>query len=544
MTLLKTGFKVFSLLLAVSLMPIQVSAQDEASTITTAFTEAQPGTLDPHAAANADEFLVLRNVYEGLVGYNPQTLEPVPALAESWEVSEDGTVYTFTLRENVTFSDGSTLDAADVKYSFDRLANRETGTSYTAGLILSNVVGWADVRPPTPSVGEGTPTPVPVEPAESISGVEVVDEQTVRFTLANPTSTFLSRLTLPGGFILPEGAAESVDLTTNTVGAGPYTVSEYTPAQQIVLTANPNYYGGAPAVQQVTIRVIPEQSVQLLEYEAGNLDIVRVPQSDLQRLRGDANLSGQLAEIPTLSTFHLRVNLKDPVLGNPLVRRALAQAIDRQVIIDSVLQGQGVPADGLYPPGLSAFDEAFDPFPYDPEAARALLAEAGYPDGVDITLRTGQIETEVRVLNAIAQTAAPAGFNITVNSTERSLWDQDRAACNMQAGSIAWGLDYPDPENVAQLVLAGTSGSRINCGYGEYEGVDRIQTLFEQGLAQAPGEERIATFRELEQIAVGELATVIPIYHGSSTFLVNPRVGGTPIDNQGNMRFASITLGS
>lgn len=529
--------------LSLALLPAAFSvAAQETTALTTAFTEAQPGTLDPAAAANADEFLVLRNTYEGLIGYDHQTLEPIPALAESWEVSDDGTVYTFTLREGVTFADGSTLDAADVKYSLDRLANRETGTSYTAGVILSNVVGWADVRPPQPSVGEGTPTPEPVTPAESLSGVEVIDERTVQITLSAPTSTFLSRLTLPGGFIIPEGAAEGFDFSTGSVGTGPYTVTENVPSDYITLTANESYWGGAPDVDEVTIRVIPEQSVQLLEYEAGNLDLVRVPQSDLIRVRDDAALSAQLLEIPVLSTFHLRVNLNDPVLGDPLVRRALAQAIDRQAIIDSVLQGQGVPADGLYPPGLSAFDPDSDPFPYDPEAARALLAEAGYPDGVEITLRTGQIETEVRVLNAIAQTAAPAGFTITVNSTERSVWDADRAACNIQAGSIAWSLDYPDPENVAALVLAGTSTSRINCGYGEYAGVEEVQALYTQGLAEAPGEARDATFRDLERIAVSENAVVIPIYHGASAFLIAERVGGNPVDAQGTFRFGDVTL--
>lgn len=539
MNLLKHSLKF--VLLVVLLLPLAVSAQDFA--ITVAFSEAQPGTLDPAAAANADEFLVLRNVYEGLVGYDAQTLDPIPALAESWSVTEDGLVYTFTLREGVTFHDGSTFDAADVKYSLDRLARRETGTSYTAGLILGNVVGWSAVRPPNPSVGEGTPTPEPVTPATEISGVQVIDERTVQITLAAPTSTFLSRLTLPGAFIIPEGAGETTDFASMSVGTGPYMLTEFTPSAQVVLTAHAGYWGGAPEVQQVTIRVIPEQSVQMIEYEAGNLDIVRVPQADLQRVQGDAALAAQFVEIPTLSTFHLRVNLNDPVLGNPVVRRAFAMAIDRQAIIDSVLQGQGVPADGLYPPGLSAYDPDFNPFSYDPEAACALLAEAGYPDGVDVTLRTGQIETEVRVLNAIAQTAAPACFNVTVNSTERSLWDADRAACNMQAGSIAWGMDYPDPENVAQLVLAGTSATRINCGYGQYEGVDRVQELFAQGLAQAPGDERIATFRELERFAVGELTVVIPIYHGASSYLISPNLGGNPIDNQGAMRFANITVG-
>ncbi len=520
-----------------------VSAQDGA-TVTTAFNEAQPNTLDPHAAAVTDEFLVLRNVCESLVNYDPVTLEPVPALAESWSVSEDGTVYTFTLREGVTFSDGSAVDAEAVKYSLDRLARRETGTSYTAGLILNTVVGWSDVRPPAPpAVGEGTPTPQPVDAADSISGVEVIDERTVQITLVRPLSAFLNRLTLPGGSIIPVGAGEVEGFAQAPICTGPYVVSEFTPNQQVVLTANENYWGGAPDVQRVVIRVIPEQSVQVLEYEAGALDIVAVPPSDLGRLRGDGTFGVQLVEIPTLSLLNLRVNLQDEVLGDVRVRRALALAVDRQTIIDTVLQGQGVPADGLYPPGLTAFDDAFDPFPYDPEAARALLAEAGYPDGVEITLRTGQIETERRVLTAIQQTAAPAGFDIIVSATERSVYDQDRTACTMQAGTVGWGLDYPDPENVAQIALAGTSATRINCGYGLYENVERAQELFDQAVATPLGAERDALWREFEQLTISEQVVVIPIYHGLSTYLVNPRLDGIPVDNLGSRRFNLIELG-
>lgn len=534
---------VLALLLVGVIAPLTISAQGDASSLVIAFAEAQPGTLDPAAAQNTDEFQVLRNVCEGLLNYDPETLEPVAGLAESWEISEDGTVYTFALREGVTFSDGSALDANDVKYSLDRLARPETGTSYTASLILGNVVGWSEVRPPAVTVGEGTPTPEPVEPATSISGVEVIDDSTVQITLAKPQSSFLNTLTLPGGFVLPEGSADSGDLTNGPICTGPYAISEVTAAEQVVLTANASYWGGAPAIQQVTIRVIPEQSVKVIEYEAGNLDIVTVPAAELPRIREDADLSGQLVEVPTQSVFHLRINLNDPVLGNAEVRRALSLAIDRQTIIDTVLQGQGVPAQGIYPPGVPAYDPDFQPFPYDPDQARQILADNGYPDGVEVSLRTGQIEQEVRILNAIAQTAAPAGFNIVVNSTERSLWDQDRAACNLSAASIAWGLDYPDAENTAQLVLAGSSGSRINCGYGDYENVEEVQSLYDEGLTAPLGEERNELFRQLQQIAVAEQVVVIPIYHGSTTFLVNDRVEGSPIDTQGVIRFANITLG-
>lgn len=538
-TLVKIGSVAFTTLLATSL----TIAQGEVNRIVTAFSEAQPGSLDVHAASNADQFLVLRNVCEGLITYDPITLEPVPSLAETWDISDDGLTYTFYLRSGVTFHDGSPLDANDVKYSLDRLANRETGTSYTAGLILSNVVGWSEARPPAPTVGEGTPTPEPITPAESISGVSVVDENTVSITLRTVAPAFLSRLTLPGGFIVPEGAGEAADFAQNPLCSGPYSISENIPDQQIVLSAYDGYWNGAPQVDEVVIRVIPEQSVQILEFEAGSLDIVSVPPSDLARIRADGTLASQLIEIPTLSVFTLRINLNDPVLGDVRVRQALSQSIDRQLIIDTVLQGQGVPANGLYPPGLSTFDPSFIPAPYDPEAAAALLAEAGYPDGLDIELRTGQIETEVRVLNAIAQTATASGFNIIINSTERSVWDQDRTACNMQAGSVAWGLDYPDPENVAQIAIGGTSAARLNCGYGEYELLPEAQALYDQGVTTALGEERDLVFREFQNVVIAEAVATIPIYHGTTATLINARLGGTPVDNQGIRQFALISLG-
>ncbi|MBI1256744.1 MAG: hypothetical protein GC204_04690 [Chloroflexi bacterium] len=531
----------FLALFALLTMVVSTAFAQDATTVTTAFKESQPNTLDPAAATSTDEFFVLRNVCDGLVTYDPTTLAPAPALATSWDISDDGTVYTFHLRDGVTFTDGSSFDAADVKYTLDRLAQASTGTSYTAGLVLGSVVGWSDVRPAADKVGDGTPTPTPIPPAESISGVKVVDPMTVEITLTKALPSFLESLTLPGGYIVPEGDS---DFTNGPICAGAYSISEYTPQQQIVLAANDSYWGGAPDVKQVVIKVIPQQSEAELEYEAGNLDIVSVAPTDVQRLKDDPTFSKQLVDVPLLSTFLLRINLHDDVMKDPVVRRALAAAIDRQTIVDTVLQGQGVPAEGLFPPGLSAYDPNFQPFVYDPAAIKQTLADAGYPDGVNITLRTAQIETENAVLNAIQQTAAPAGINITVNSTESSVYTQDRNDCTMQAGSISWGFDYPDAENIATQVLAGTVRSRINCGYGDYENVDQVQALYDEAKVTPLGAERDALWQKFQELAVGQEAAVIPIYHPSNNSLVNPRLGGMPIDNQGNTQFKLITLGS
>lgn len=510
-------------------------AQD--STVNAAFVESQPTTLDPHASRTADDFLIVRNVCEGLTAYDPVTLEPQPALAESWEISEDGTVYTFKLRQGVTFSDGSTLDANDVKYSFDRLARADTGTSYTARLVLGSVVGWGAVRPP--AVGEGTPTPV----AEtSLAGVEVVDDSTVKVTLTAPLTAFLTRLALPGGVIIAEGSAEGYDFAQGPVCAGAYKVQEWAQNDRVVLAANESYWRGEFDVKEVVIRVIPEASSQVIEFEAGSLDISVAPEADLPRIKSDSVLSEQFVVIPTLSNYNLRINLKDPKMGDVRIRRALSIAIDRQLVIDTVLQGQGVPADGLYPPGLSTFDPEFAPFERNIDEAKALLAEAGYPDGIELTVRTDQNETENRILNAVAATVADAGITLIVNSTEASVYTEDRTQCTMEMGGIRWGMDYPDPENMVVLLLP-NAATRVNCGYGEVDVYPQIQALYDQGIAMPLGEERDAIFLEIEKIAM-ENVLILPVYHGATSRLVNARLGGTPIDSNGTARFNLIELGN
>lgn len=534
---MKFLFRIVLILAAIGLLAAPAFAQDSA--VTVAFAESQPTTLDPHAARSNDDFLVSRNVCEGLTAYDPQTLLPVPALAESWTVSDDGLVYVFTLRAGVTFSDGSTLDAADVKYSFDRLSDPAVGTSYTAALVLSDVQGWADARPATPAVSEGTPTPEPIPPSRAMSGVEVISDNQVQITLTRPITSFLTRLTLPGGFIIAEGSG-GADGTVPPVCTGPFVVEEWSQNNFVRLSANPTYWGAAPEVQGVTIRVIPEASSQVIEFEAGSLDISLAPEADLPRIRGDAALSAQLVTIPTLSNYNLRINLNDPKMGDVRVRRALSLAINRQLVIDTVLQGNGVPADGLFPPGLAAFDPDYAPFERDLDEVRSLLAEAGYPDGIELTVRTDQNETENRVLNAVAATVAEAGITLIVNSTEASIYTQDRTACTMEMGGIRWTMDYPDPENMVVLLLP-NAATRVNCGYGTVDVAPQIEALYNEGISLPLGAERDAIFREIEQIAMDNVL-ILPIYHGATTRLVSSRLGGTPIDNNGTIRFALMDL--
>jgi peptide/nickel transport system substrate-binding protein len=373
-----------------------------------------------------------------------------------------------------------------------------------------------------------------------LTGIKVVDAQTIEFTLDAPVASFLQQLSMIGGLIVPKGAGEATDLKEKPVGTGPYMFKEWVRQQSLTLVANPNYWGGAPSVQTVVFKVIPQATQQVIEFQGGNLDLAWVSAADLPRLNADPALAKQLQKVTTLAVTQLRINLKDPVMSKPEVRQALWQAIDRDTIVKTILNGQGAPAYQLIPPGLSSFDKAYNPFPYDPAKAKALLAKAGYPDGITLEVRTGTDQTQLNILNAISQQVAEAGITFKVNSTETTVYNTDRGACKMQMGSVLWTLDYPDADNVVSL-LQGPSGSRKNCGYDSYPEVKQVTDLLNKANALPLGADRDALMQQAQKAGL-DVAAIIPLYFGTQYVIVTPRIGANVVDNNSIVQFARIKL--
>lgn len=485
-------------------------------------------TLDPQAFCCLGDAQVLFHVYEGLVQYDPQTLQPVPALAESWEVSDDGLVYTFHLRE-ATFHSGRAVTAADVVNSFNRLAKPPEGIvpapTYATSIIIGSFAGYAETQ-------DGS--------ADTLSGVQAVDDRTVEITLTRPNSALLAALTMVPASVLPqENAVDPTTFTESTNGTGPFMVEEWVRQDHITLVRNPNYWGEQPALDRVIMRVIPEKSVVLVEFLAGGLDIAVVPPSDVVRISEDPALAGRVQNQSILSIFWLTPNITEPPLDNLQVRQALTTAIDRQAIVDSVLQGQGVIAHGPLPPGLSAYDPEYDPFPYDPERARQLLAEAGFPDGVDVEFRTWNDEVEGRVLTAIQAQWAEVGIRATFNRTEYTAYISDLTNCNLTLGTQSWTADYADPDNFI-IPLISDSGTAVQCGLA---GVTEPKELALEALTLPLGAERDELYRQAER-AVVENVLGIFLYHRGATMVTGENVQGAYLDPYNNVILDTITLTS
>ncbi len=503
-------------------MPVQ--AQSE-KVVRLALPEGDANSLDPQQLQTLAEGQILSQVYEGLVQYDQKTLQPVPALAEKWDVSADGLKYTFHIRKGVKFHNGREVTADDVKYTFNRLGDKKVATTYAVSIILGSIAGYADV-----DAGKAT----------DLSGVKVIDPQTVEITLSSPNSAFLPILTMQQAVIIPKEAADDAKKFTEApVGTGPFKLTEWKRQEQVTLVANPDYWRGKPQIDKAILRVIPEKSSAMVEFTAGNLDMVIVPPPDVMRIKADASLKDRIQDIAILSSWWLVLNQTQAPLDNVKVRQALNYAVDRDSIVKSVLQGQGVVSSGPIPPGLSSYDPNYKPYPFDLDKAKQLLTDAGFANGVDIEIRTWTDETENRTLAAIQATWAKANIRAKINRSEYTAYINDLNPCHMQIGTYSWTADYADADNFTLAMMGLGNSTMAGCGFGK---VPNFEDPAKKALTLPLGKDRDALYQQFQKNAVDNAVGVF-VYHFGRTLLVAPNVKGAWLDGLNMVRLYPISVG-
>jgi len=391
-------------------------------------------TLDPAQTFEFSGSDVNRNVYSKLVGFDPANLSGgyIPALAESWEVSEDGKTITFTMREGVTFESGNPVTAADAEYSL----RRAVILNKTPSFILTQF-GF---------------TP------ENVGETIVAEGNTLRITTDRryATSFVLNCLTATIGSIVDSKVvmANEVDgdmgnewLRTNTAGSGAYTLGSWKPNESVTLIANNDFFRGAPAMQRVIVRNIQESATQRLLLENGDIDVARNlnPQdvagvAAMDGIAVDSELRGRL--------MYISMNQKNEILGNPLVVEAFKYLIDYEGMQNSFLNGQYTIHQAFLPATyLGEIDDV--PFTLDIEKARALLAEAGYADGFDVNIHVRDAQDRIEIAQSLQNTFGQVGvnINITVGTGAQTLAVYRSREHDIYVG--AWGPDYPDPNTNA-----------------------------------------------------------------------------------------------
>ncbi len=469
-----------------------------------------PRMFDPATTISGGD----KRVFSGLVSFDPN-LNLTPDLAERWDVSADGTVYTFHLRQNARFHDGRAVTTQDVVYSWERAASPVLASDSVL-TYLGDIVG---VRAMT----EGE--------ADHIDGLKIIDEHTLQVTIDAPKPYFLLKLTFATAFIVDKANVESgEEWYRRPNGTGPYKLVEWTRFERKVYEANRDFYFGAPSIPYIVVKLYAGDSQRL--YETGEVDITGV--YSVERFTDPTEpLHNELLTGVGLCTGYVVFDTTRPPFDDLNVRKAFSMAFERQKYIDVVLDGHALPANGLYPPGLPGFNHGLRGLPYDPAQARQLLAQSRYggPDGLPPIVFSNMgigsyISADVAAMAEMWE--QNLGVTITIENLEPNYYyDQIYSGNHGQLFSGGWCADYPDPENFAD-VLFHSGSPQNNGGYSNAQ----LDVLLEAARLEQDVTKRIAMYQQAEQILVDDAAALFTSY-SLSYQLVKPYVKGyvfTPID--------------
>jgi oligopeptide transport system substrate-binding protein len=478
----------------------------------------EPQDIDPQVVTGMPELNLILALYEGLVSYDPHDLHPVPGVAKSWDISTDGLVYTFHLREEAKWSNGEPVTAQDFVRSYQRMLTPSLAAQY-AYIIFNYVAGAKNYY-------EGKLKDF------SKVGIKALDDRTLQITLVNPTPYLLKAMCHYAWFPVPidtiakfgglERKGTNWTRPENFVGNGPFCLTAWHPNQKIVAERSPTYWDRTN-VKLDEIDFYPVESADTEEsmFRTGQLDITsELPSYKIPFYK---RAHPELLHIdPFLGLYFYRCNVKRPPLDNAKVRRALALAIARESLIKNVVEGDEQPAYAVSYPGVVG---------YSPQArltgtlddARRLLAEAGYPNGrgfppLDLTYNTSESH---RVIAEAIQQMWKKNLNIDVElrNEEWKVYLDAQMTGNYQLARASWIADYVDPNSFLDLWETGNGNNQTNWSSPDY---DRLLAASYTAKTDA---ERYAIYQQMDAILVDELP-VIPIYYYTRVHLMNPKVKG------------------
>ena len=401
-------------------------------------------TLDPAIGYDWQNWSMIKSLFDGLMGYEPGTTTLRNELAETYDVSEDGQTYTFTLKDGIKFHNGREIVADDVKYSLERVTDPKT-RSPGAGFfgMIEGFDTW--------NAGEG----------EGLSGVRVVDDKTVEITLSRPDATFGHVMALNFASIVPREAVEEAgeDFGRRPVGSGAFRLAEWTPGQQLVFERFGEYHrDGVPKLDRVSFNIGLEPTVALLRIQNGDADVPGdgIPPAQFLQVVNDAEYEDQIVEGGQLQTGYITMNTQTAPFDNVDVRKAVNMAINKDRIVQ-MINNRAVPANQPLPPSMPGYAEDYEGYEYDPEAARQMLADAGFPDGFETELFVMNVDPNPRIAQAIQQDLSEIGITAGIRSLAQANviaagGEADQAPM-IWSGGMAWIADFPDPSNFYGPIL-------------------------------------------------------------------------------------------
>ena len=481
-----------------------------------------PDIVDPQVTT--DYYTVGMNIFDRLFEVQANsdgTSQIVNSLAKDYSISDDGLTYTFKLEQGVKYSNGADLTASDVLYTIKRMLTYEKARN---GDIYDMIAGAGAL-----SNGE----------TDELSGFELIDDYNFTITLDAPYAAFLACLTTPGASIFDEETTEAAGDQFGldpavTIGTGPFVFSSWTVNSDMVLSANPDCWSGAPKCDGLIIKFVTDESTQRMMFESGELDLLDLDNapSQMEYFLGSDEYSSQIVSGQRVGIYYLCLNESFEPLDNVLVRQALQRSIDRQAILDALYAGQGQIENGIFPHGLIGYNPDLPEIPYDPDAAKDLLSQAGYADGFDMELcySSDAGQTTKNLLEIVAAQWGEIGVNVTVREIDDGSFLDMRAAGEIEAYQQSWSADFNDPDNFI-YTFWGTVDNSVRRGFN-YSNTDAINRVA-AARAIVDEDERVAEYQALEKLIVQDDAAWVPLFSKEHLYVVNPRVSGFTVSWNG-----------
>lgn len=469
-------------------------------------------TMD--VAQTTDNYMVPMNVFDRLFESVVQadgSTGIVPSLCESYEVSEDGLTYTFTLKDGIVFSNGSALTASDVQYTFGRLLTAD-GVNDDIPLEVAGAEALKS--------GE----------ADTLSGFSVIDDLHFTITLNAANAGFVAELTGPAISVVDKETMEKVSnfglSCEDTIGTGPYKITEWVVNDHYTLEYNDKYWGAEPSVKKMIVSIIPDASTQNLMYQNGELDIIDLESLDSTIVNSTykTQYAENIISCSRVGLTYFALNENNEFLSDVKVRKAIQMAIDVDSIVQSIFTGDAIIENGIIPEGIWGFDKDLQRPAYDPEAAKAMLAEAGYADGsisFELAMDSSSSSNTQLVYQVVQQNLAAIGINAEIKAYDESSWLDLRKSGEMDSFIANWTMDYNDPANIMYTFFGSPDKTLIrSLNYYDKDIMSRVAAA--SGITDEDA--RMKEYRDLERRIVVDDAAWVPLFGNMHLFAIGERV--------------------
>ncbi|QDU59436.1 Periplasmic dipeptide transport protein precursor [Planctomycetes bacterium Pan216] len=481
-------------------------------------------TLDPADAEDGESAKIINNVFDTLVTYADDSSRIVPSLATSWQESDDRRSWTFTLREGVTFHDGTPFGPDAVKFTFERILDPDHPGNH--GLKAPYRQDYAII-----------------EEIASAASNEVT------FKLKRPSGVFLANLaTFSASIVSPSAVTEHAErFSVHPVGTGPFRFEEWIPEVKLTLAANEKYWGGAPGVERVIFKPIPEPTARLRQLRTGEIDMadgLTIPVR--AEVRQDDSL--KLLRVPGMNTAYFAMNNQRPPFNDVRVRRALGHAIDKEALVKSVYEGEAVIATSLIPPPMFAFNEHWKGIDYDPKRSRQLLEEAGVAKGTSFRLwvmpnSRPYMPAPDRVAAMIQEQLRQVGLEPEIHSPPWSQFLEQTGNGEHETALFGWITDNGDPDNFLFALLDKTNAEPPLARNVAFYLSEPVHELLLNAQQESDPDKRAQLYDQAQRL-IDEDCPVVPLVHVDLAMALRANVKGYVINPVGIVRLKGVTVES